>query len=158
MLSHHEQRKLPYRPEQMFALVAGIERYPDFLPWVAALRVNRTEGDTAWADMMVGYKMVRERFSCKVHFEPDAGKIDVEYLSGPLKHLKTHWHFTEEATGCLVDFQVEFEFARGFFQRLAKLFFDEVIKRMVGAFEAEAHRRFRGSMSDDAVDGVPNQA
>ncbi|MEZ5813533.1 MAG: type II toxin-antitoxin system RatA family toxin [Alphaproteobacteria bacterium] len=139
MLTHIEQKRLPYTPEQMFALVAAVDKYHEFLPWCVASRINSREGEGLfYADLVVGYKMIRERFSSKVLLEaPD--HIYIEYLKGPLKHLKNHWRFTGEADGsCLIDFSVEFEFKNKALQGLAQVFFKEVIHRMVSAFEGRA--------------------
>ncbi len=144
MLTHIEQKRLPYTPEQMFDLVADVDKYKEFAPWCVGSRINRRECETVfYADLIVGYKMIREKFSSKVIAErPDAdnpGKIYIEYLRGPLKHLKNHWGFSREPDGsCLVDFCVEFEFRNKALQGLANLFFQEVIRRMVGAFEERA--------------------
>lgn len=143
MLSHIEQKVLPYTPEQMFALVAAVDQYSEFAPWCVASRIHKRESESVfYADLVVGYKMFRERFSSKVILEaPEGGKssIHIEYLQGPLKHLKNHWRFTEEPDGsCLVDFSVEFEFKNIALQSLVNLFFKEVIHRMVAAFEARA--------------------
>jgi len=91
--------------------------------------------------------MFRERFSSRVLLKKpqggEAGQIDIEYLRGPLKHLKNHWRFIREADGsCLVDFSVEFEFKNIALQGLAQMFFQEVIRRMVGAFELRACEKF----------------
>lgn len=139
MLTHIEQKKLPYTPEQMFALVSGVDQYAAFLPWCIASRINKRESESVfYADLVVGYKMFRERFSSKVLLEnPD--HIYIEYLQGPLKHLKNHWRFIRADDGsCIVDFSVEFEFKNIALQSLANLFFQEVIRRMVGAFESRA--------------------
>jgi coenzyme Q-binding protein COQ10 len=139
MLKHIEQKKLPYSRQQLFDLVADVARYKEFLPWCVASRINRWEGDDIfYADLVVGYKMIRERFSSKVHLEnPD--HIYIEYIRGPMKHLKNHWRFiAEEDGGCTIDFSVEFEFSNNMLQGLARMFFNEVIKRMVSAFEARA--------------------
>lgn len=144
MLTHIEQKKLPYSAEQMFALVADVARYPEFAPWCMASRITRRESaDVFHADLIVGYKMFREKFSSKVVLaRPDDGKparIDIEYLRGPLKHLRNHWRFIEAEDGsCIVDFSVEFEFRNRALQSLSHMFFQEVVRRMVGAFEARA--------------------
>lgn len=144
MLTHIEQKRLPYTPEQMFALVAAVDQYKEFAPWCVASRINKRESDTVfYADLVVGYKMFRERFSSKVMLDPPSdsapGSIHIEYLRGPLKHLTNRWRFIREPDGsCLIDFSVEFEFKNIALQSLAKVFFEEVIKRMVGAFEARA--------------------
>ena len=139
MLTHIEQKKLPYTAEEMFDLVAAVDRYHEFAPWCVASRINSRESEQVfYADLVVGYKMFRERFSSKVITErPDT--IYIEYLKGPLKHLKNHWRFIDQGDGsCIVDFSVEFEFQNSALQGIAKVFFKEVIHRMVGAFEARA--------------------
>lgn len=139
MLKHLEQRHLPYTPEQMFALVADVGRYQEFLPWCIASRINKHENDTVfYADLVVGYKMFRERFSSKVMLAPSQ-EIRIEYLKGPLKNLKNRWLFIRQPDNtCLIDFAVEFEFSNVALQTLANMFFNEVVKRMVGAFETRA--------------------
>ncbi len=137
MPRHSETRFLPFSNVQMFDLVADIERYPQFLPWVQALRVKSRTDDVVTADMVVGFKMVRERFTSRVTLaKPD--RIAVEYLSGPLKYLKNDWTFRDVAGGCEIDFLVDFEFQNRMFERLAGMFFGEALRRMVGAFETRA--------------------
>ena len=148
MLTHIEQKRLPYTPEQMFGLVADVDKYHEFAPWCIASRINRRESESEfYADLVVGYKMFRERFSSRVILKKpqgnEAGQIDIEYLRGPLKHLKNHWRFIREPDGsCLVDFSVEFEFKNMALQGLSQMFFQEVIRRMVGAFELRARDKF----------------
>lgn len=143
MLTHSEQRELPYSAQQMYDLVGDVARYDEFLPWCAASRINRRDSDEVfYADLVVGYKMIRERFTSKVMLDKgEQGEkvIQIEYLKGPLKHLKNHWRFIPQGNGsCVVDFNVEFEFKNKALQGLTQLFFKEVIHRMVGAFEMRA--------------------
>ena len=122
----------------MFDLVADIGRYDEFLPWVQAMRIRETEDNVVTADMVVGFKMVRERFTSRVTLDrPNA--IHVDYVSGPLKYLKNDWLFRPAPNGgCDIDFSVDFEFKNKMFERLAGMFFHEAFKRMVGAFETRA--------------------
>lgn len=139
MLRHIEQKHLPYSPEQMFDLVADVARYQEFAPWCIGSRINKRESDSVfYADLIVGYKMFRERFSSKVILnKPD--EISIEYLKGPLKNLKNRWKFIRQPDNtCVIDFVVEFEFGNIALQTLASMFFNEVVKRMVGAFEERA--------------------
>ncbi len=138
MPTHAETKILPYTPEQMFDLVAGVDRYPEFLPWCLASRITKRESDAFYADLIIGYKMVREKFTSRVFLNrPDL--IRVEYLSGPMKYLSNEWRFSDDGQGgCIIDFYVDFEFKNPFFQKLMGLFFNELVKRMVGAFEARA--------------------
>lgn len=139
MLKHLEQRHLPYTPEQMFDLVADVEQYSQFLPWCMASRVTRRDSDAIfYADLVVGYKVFREKFSSKVVLDRPH-EISIEYLKGPLKNLRNRWQFIRQPDdSCLIDFSVEFEFSNGALQALANMFFNEVVKRMVGAFETRA--------------------
>lgn len=138
MPTHAERRAMPYTPEQLFDLVAAVDLYPQFLPWCLASRITKREGNVFYADLVIGYKMVREKFGSRVTaLRPD--HIHVEYLSGPMKHLSNHWRFLPQPDGgCIIDFYVDFEFKNPILQRLISVFFEEAVKRMVGAFEARA--------------------
>ncbi len=139
MTTHAEKRNLPYTPEQLYAIVADVARYPEFLPWCIASRITKREGDEIfYADLIIGYKMVREKFGSRVTLtEPDM--VHVEYLSGPMKYLSNYWKFIREDDGsCTIDFFVDFEFKNKILQNLIGVFFNEVVQRMVGAFETRA--------------------
>lgn len=142
MPTHAERRSLAYTPEQMFDLVAGVERYPEFLPWCIASRITRQEGDVFYADLVIGYKMVREHFSSRVTcHRPD--ELRVEYMKGPMRHLNNIWRFERNPDGsCTIDFFVDFEFKNPLLQKLISAFFHEAVKRMVGAFEARAKQLY----------------
>ena len=138
MPTHAERRVLPYTPEQLFALVADIERYPEFLPWCAGARIRRRDGNTILADLVIGFKMVRERFTSKVVLTPTT-RIDVAYSEGPFKYLTNHWVFEPEPTGgCSIDFFVDFELRSRLLQALIGLVFNEAVHHMVDAFEKRA--------------------
>ncbi|MBV6632567.1 MAG: type II toxin-antitoxin system RatA family toxin [Alphaproteobacteria bacterium] len=145
MPTHCEKKIVPYRSDQMFELVADIASYPKFLPWCVASRIRSRKGDVVLADLIIGFRMIRERFTSRVVLEPPKGvgapaAIKVEYLDGPLKSLRNEWTFTPTGNGdaCEVDFFVDFEFRSKMLQKVAALFFSEVVSRMVGAFEDQA--------------------
>ncbi|MAF47718.1 MAG: type II toxin-antitoxin system RatA family toxin [Rhodospirillales bacterium] len=138
MPTHAEKRRLPHSPEQMFALVADVEKYPEFLPWCVATRVRGQDGDTITADMVIGYKMFRERFTSKVHLDRPGLRIDVAYSEGPFKYLNNHWLFIADGEGTIVDFYVDFEFRSRLLQKLIGAVFNEAVKIMVHAFEKRA--------------------
>ncbi len=142
MPTHAEKRYLPYRPDQLFDLVAGVDRYPEFLPWCKAARVTRREGNVFYADLVVAFRMFRERFRSKVTLRPKYG-IDVAYVDGPFRYLNNHWRFEPAPDGgCIVDFYVDFEFRSRLLQQLIGLLFNEAVRRMVGAFEARARQLY----------------
>lgn len=144
MPSHAETRKLPYSARQMYDLVAEVERYPEFLPWMAAARVrrhtSRPDGSELMeVDMVVSFKVFRERFASRDVLWPDRHRIEIEYLDGPFRHLLSNWEFTDlESGGCEVAFDVDFTFKNRLLQGAAEVFFHEAMKRIVSAFEARA--------------------
>lgn len=150
MPTHAERRVLPYTQEQLFDLVADVERYPEFLPWCLAARIRRREGQTIHADMVIGFRMVRERFASKVDLAPPH-RIDVAYAEGPFKYLNNHWIFEPAPDGgCVIDFFVKFEFRNRMLQKLIEVLFQEAVRRMVSAFEARA-RALYGSAPQPAA-------
>ena len=138
MTTHAEKRTLPYSCEQLFDLVAGVEKYPEFLPWCKASRITKRDGKVIYADLIIGYKMVQEKFSSRVTLDRPK-HIHVEYLSGPMKYLSNHWKFIDNKDGTTtIDFFVEFEFKNPLLRRLMGVFFNEIVRRMVSAFEGRA--------------------
>lgn len=138
MPRHTETRQLPYTPEQMFDLVADVGRYGEFLPWVAAVRVRSNSSTEMVADLIVGFKALRERFTSRVHKERPL-RIHVDYVEGPLKHLSNDWKFRPDGQGgTLVDFCVDFAFKNRVFEALAGQMFDMALRRMINAFEERA--------------------
>ena len=133
-----ETRRLPYSCEQMFDLVADVGRYGEFLPWVIATRVRSDTETEMVADMVVGFKSLREKFTSRVEKRrPD--RIEVFYVDGPLKNLDNLWLFhCLEDGGCEIEFSVEFTFRNSVFEALAGQYFDRAFRKMVQAFEARA--------------------
>ena len=154
MPTHAEKRHLPYTPEQLYELVSRVERYPEFLPWCKASRITRREGDVFWADLVIAFKVFRERFSSKVTLIPKTG-VDVEYINGPFRYLNNHWRFLPaEDGGCIVDFYVDFEFRSKMLQSLIGLLFNEAVQRMVAAFETRAHQLYGPKSSQGTASGA----
>lgn len=138
MPSHHEKKILPYSSEQLFDLVMDINKYPQFLPWCVGARVTSKTDEVTHADLIIGYKMFREKFTSKVVTDRPT-TITVEYQTGPMKDLRNYWRFREMPDNhCEIDFYVDFEFKSKMFQSLASVFFNEIVKRMVSAFEQRA--------------------
>ena len=139
MPTHDERRVIGYSPEQIYALVADVERYPEFLPWCIAARIRRRDENLMVADLVIGFKMVRERFTSHVKLDPAARCIDVRYAEGPFKYLDNHWVFEDHPEGCVIDFYVDFEFRSRLLQKMMEALFHEAVRRMVRAFETRAH-------------------
>jgi len=133
-----ETRQLPYSAEQMFDLVANVGRYPEFLPWVVATRIRSDDGTEMVADMLVGFKALREKFTSRVHKERPR-HLRVHYVDGPLRDLDNTWTFRDLPDGgCEIDFCVDFAFKNKMFEMLAGQYFDRAFRKMVTAFETRA--------------------
>lgn len=142
MPTHAEQKYLPYSVEQMFDLVSDVEKYGEFLPWCVACRKTEENGNMIEADLIIGYKMIREKFKSRVTLQyPD--HIRVEYLEGPMKNLSNEWKFLPEGEGCIIDFYVDFEFKNPMLQGLITMFFDKAVTKMVSAFEKRADELYK---------------
>ena len=147
MPRHSETKLLPYRAEQMFDLVADVASYPEFLPWTAAARVRSTRpvegGQEMLADLVISFKVFRERFGSRVTLLPAQNRILTEYIDGPFKHLKSVWSFADRPEGgCEVAFEVDFEFKNAILAGIIGLVFNEAMTRVVRAFETRAEKLY----------------
>jgi coenzyme Q-binding protein COQ10 len=147
MPRHSETRHLPYTPEQLFALVADVEHYPEFLPWVVAVRVRSSSEKETIADLVVGFNAFKERFTSRV-VKDKPHRICVDYVEGPLKYLHNEWSFDRAADGgSEVHFSVDFAFRSRLFESLAGAMFDRALRRMTDAFEQRAAVLYGSSRS-----------
>jgi coenzyme Q-binding protein COQ10 len=129
--------------EDMFALVAKVEDYPKFLPLCEALDVKRRElrdgMEVIVATMTVGYGLINESFTTKVHLDRAARNILVEYLDGPFTFLENRWHFRPTGSeSCEVAFYIGYAFRSRLFERLVGGLFAKAVERYTAAFEARA--------------------
>ena len=139
MPTHAEKKVLPHRPEQMFDLVADVGRYPEFLPWCVGARIRSRTDTLLIADLIIGFKGIRESFTSRIALDREAMTIDVTYQDGPFKHLYNNWKFgNAEADRCALDFYVDFEFKSRILQKMIEMLFSEAVRRMVNAFEQRA--------------------
>ncbi|MBB3353453.1 coenzyme Q-binding protein COQ10 [Rhizobium sp. BK049] len=138
-------RSVQHTPDQMFDLVADVERYPEFLPLCEALSVrSRKERDgkiLLVADMTVGYKAIRETFTTQVLLNRAERVIEVKYIDGPFKYLENRWHFAETpAGGCTINFFIDYEFKSRILGALMGSMFDRAFRMFTEAFETRANR------------------
>jgi coenzyme Q-binding protein COQ10 len=143
MPTHSETRPMPYSAQQMYDLVADVASYPKFLPWCAAARIrSRTPqgaSEVMEVDLVISFKVFRERFGSRVVLHPEEHKIDTEYLDGPFRYMKSNWAFQDrEDGGCDVSFFVDFEFKNAVLQGIIGVVFNEAMQRIVRAFERRA--------------------
>jgi len=151
MPRHSETRNLPWTPEQLFDLVADVGRYQEFLPWVAATRVRSDSEALMVADLVVGFKSIKETFTSRVEKERPK-RIHTEYIEGPLKYLQNSWIFRPDGKGgSEVDFCVDFAFKNRIFESLAGQMFDRALRRMIGAFEDRARDLYGEGASSTGI-------
>jgi coenzyme Q-binding protein COQ10 len=137
------ERRVNHAPDKMFALVADIEKYPEFLPLCDSLVVrSRKERDgrtMLLADMTVGYKAIRETFTSQVHLKPDENAIDVKYIDGPFRYLTNTWRFEPAGTGgSTVKFSIDYEFKSRILGAVMGTMFDRAFRTFADAFEKRA--------------------
>jgi coenzyme Q-binding protein COQ10 len=144
MPTHSEIRRMPYSAAEMYALIADVAAYPEFLPWCSGARIRSRVpwpdgSEVIEAELVISFKVFRERFGSRVTLRPDARRIDVAYLDGPFRYLNNHWQFTPVGeAACEVDFFVDFEFRSKTLQMIIGVVFHEAMRRIVRAFEARA--------------------
>ena len=151
MTSHTESRVVPYSADLMFAIVADVERYPEFVPWTVSLRVLRREilgkQEILTAETVVGFRALRERYKSRVVLDKPARTIDVTQTEGVFRELDTHWRFTPEgANTCKVDFAISFEFKSKVLSAVAGGAFSLVVTQMTRAFEDRAKKLSQQSL------------
>jgi len=138
VISHRETRLVAFPAALMYAVVSDVEKYPEFLPWVVALRVLSRRENGMTAEMAVGYGGLRERYTSDVALDPVQHRIDVVQTKGPFKTLENHWRFTPKDEGCEVEFSIQFEFKSRLLHGVAGHAFEKVMLKMADAFEARA--------------------
>lgn len=147
MAVHRVTRILPYAPDQLAQLVADVERYPAFVPWVTSMRVwnRREEGDGVRmldAEASVGFSFLKERFATWVRHDPAAPSVEVGLLRGPFRHLKNRWTFHSHPSGTQLEFVIDFAFKSRLLDAMLHANFDRAVDKLIQCFEAEAARRF----------------
>jgi len=140
----------------MYSIVADVERYPQFLPWCAGLRVlsraKEGDNDIVVAEMLVGFKALRERYTSRVVLDSRARSIDVTQTEGVFKRLDTRWRFAPEGEKCRLEFYIAYEFKSRLLNAAAGAAFNQVAKRMVLAYEARA-KKLSSSLSPSGGEG-----
>jgi len=154
MPRHSEKRTLPFTPDQLFDLVADVGSYQHFLPWVAAVRIRSDSETEMLADLVVGFRALKETFTSRVR-KRRPHEIEIDYIEGPLKYLHNSWKFEADGQGgTTIDFCVDFAFRSRIFEALAGQMFNRALRRMIGAFEDRAYALYgdggSGSSSSSA--------
>lgn len=156
-MRQHLTRHLPFSPEDLFRLVGDVERYPEFVPWIVAVRTwnpqrvsETTEGVDA--EVSVGFALLKERFATRVRRDGARLQVDVSLLSGPFRRLVNRWRFTPSPQGARVDFEIDFELRSRLLEGLVRANFHHAVDRLMACFEARAEALY-GSRRADSLPG-----
>jgi coenzyme Q-binding protein COQ10 len=152
MPSFTTKRQVPFTAAQMYAVVADVERYPEFLPLCMGLKVLAREalaaGEDLNARMSIGYKSIAESFTTRVELRPADKRITVSYLDGPFKHLENRWRFSDAPAGdSEIDFFIDYEFRSPILAVLMGAMFDTAFRKFSEAFEARARKIYGGALT-----------
>ena len=154
MRTHRLTHVVPHTPDQMFALVADVASYPDFVPWVTSMRTwNAVEAKDGLnfidAEASVGFAFLRERFATRVRRDPVDRVVAVDLIHGPFRRLVNEWRFGPHPQGCEISFFIEFEFKNRLLEALLDANFDRAVRKLIGCFEARAQKLY-GLSADPA--------
>ena len=149
MAVHRVTKVLPYAPAQLAALVADVRAYPEFVPWVTAMRTWNARDEAPGvslidAEAQVGFSFLRERFATWVRHDRNRHVVEVGLLSGPFRHLKNRWEFFADDRGTRIEFMIDFAFKSRMLDLMLSANFDRAVEKLIGCFEAEAMRRYGG--------------
>ena len=147
MAVHRVTKILPWTPRQLAALVADVRAYPDFVPWVTAMRVWNVRDEAPGVSLLdaeagVGFAMLKERFSTWVRHDENRDVVEVGLIRGPFKHLKNRWAFHADPKGTRVEFMIDFAFKSRILDAMLQANFDRAVERLMACFETEARRRY----------------
>ena len=142
-MHHHVSRVLPYTPDQLFRLVGDVAAYPEFVPWISAMRTWNArelgEGvNSLDAEAGVGFSFLKERFATRVRRDAANRQIDVHLLSGPFRKLTNRWRFLDDPEGTRIEFDIDFQFKSRLLEGLLKANFHQAVERLMGCFEDRA--------------------
>jgi coenzyme Q-binding protein COQ10 len=158
---HHVSKLLPYTPDQLFKLVGDVTQYPDFVPWINAMRTwnarTLSEGvDAVDAEAGVGFSFLKERFSTRVRRDALNRQIDVTLISGPFKKLNNRWRFLDAGHGCTrVEFDIDFAFKSRLLEALLTANFSHAVDKLMTCFEARAKTLYGASQQVAATPEAP---
>ena len=155
MPTHAETPDVPYRPDQLFDLVADVGKYPEFLPWCVAARVRHRTDRELLADLTIGFGPFRETFATRDTLDRPR-RVRVRYETGPFRYLNNEWIFRPDPNGYLVAFSVDFEFRSRILQAAIGAVFNEAVRRMVNAFQKRARDVYGTPPLTQSVMGAAN--
>ncbi|KAK7939932.1 hypothetical protein WMY93_003258 [Mugilogobius chulae] len=139
-IEYTQRRTIGYLPEQIYNVVADVDQYSQFVPWCKKSRTAKTRNGQVLAELMIGFPPVFERYISELTYVPNHQVRAVCRDGSLFRHLETVWRFSPgpAPNSCNVEFFVSFEFKSLLHSQLARVFFKEVSKEIISAFESRA--------------------
>jgi len=148
MTKYAERAHMKYSPQQLFDLVADVERYPEFLPWILSARIYRRENQTTWVDMTVGTRFLRKRFSTVAVLDRPR-RIDIGSHDPPFEEFKQTWTFEQAGLeSTMVEYRVDLRLRSRLLQAIIGAAFADRAPLMVAAFRRRAGQLYGPPPSD----------
>jgi ribosome-associated toxin RatA of RatAB toxin-antitoxin module len=128
-----KSREVPFSCEQMYNLVNDVERYGEFLPYFKESVVHHRDEDEVQATLCISAAGFNKSFTTRNRLQANK-MIEIRLVDGPFSHLEGFWRFDETELGCLISFDLEFDFSGRMFAMLLGSVFEQVTDKMVDAF------------------------
>lgn len=163
-MRHHVSKVLPYAPDQLFRLVGDVAKYPEFVPWITAMRTwnarTLSDGvDAVDAEAGVSFSFLKEKFATRVRRDAHNRQIDVSLISGPFRRLENRWRFLDAGHGCTrIEFDINFIFKSRLLETLLHANFGHAIDKLISCFEARARALHGAQAPAAAAEPVANPA
>ena len=135
-----ERRYLDYSTDQLFELVADVEKYPEFMPWILSCRIVTRQEDVVWVDMVLGIGALQQRFgSWAVLDRPHS--IDITSNDGPFDSFHQRWQFSSDEQGlAVVAYSYDFILRSHVLELISAAVLDQAVRTAVDAFEQRARK------------------
>jgi coenzyme Q-binding protein COQ10 len=139
MPAHFAKYDSNHQPADLFHIVADVEKYPEFLPWISAVRIIEKHENHFLAELVVKFKSLSYKYTSRVEMiRPDEDhkeyRINVGLVSGPFKYLKTNWQFIPKENGTEIIFEMDFKFESILFEKMLGFLFEKAVVKMTNAF------------------------
>ena len=141
-MPHHSEKQFSkYSAQQLFELVADVEKYPEFLPWCRAARILDRKENEFTAELIIAFSHFSENYVSRVLLTPYSS-IEVKLVRGPFEHLTNSWKFTKKDGKTEIDFWLDFKFRKKILEMLIGSLFAKATAKMVSAFQERADRLY----------------
>ena len=153
-MQHSESRVVPYPADLMYRVVADIEHYPQFLPWILTSKIVRRDGNRVSVAMTLGLKLLSQRFSSEAILDPPHA-IKITSNDAPFEYFEQHWRFDEDGSGTVVSYSFDFRLRSPLLAAIPGMLFDQSVRSTVDAFVARARSVYGTTPSPSTLQRPP---